>query len=62
MSEFLDMGGYAPYVWSSFGFGAATIVFNIISARRRLRITLAGLAVRVARRKERLDTSRRSGS
>lgn len=25
MSEFLDMGRYAPYVWSSYGFAALVI-------------------------------------
>jgi heme exporter protein D len=29
MSEFLHMGGYAPYVWGSFGFGLAVLLWNI---------------------------------
>jgi heme exporter protein CcmD len=61
MSEFLDMGGYALFVWSSFGLGAGTILFNIVSARRRLRITLAALALRAARQKNRSDGSGSSG-
>lgn len=43
------MGGYAVFVWGSFGLAAATLAFNIISARRRLRITLQKVAVRAAR-------------
>ena len=28
MSEFLDMGGYAVYVWGSYGAGLAIFVWN----------------------------------
>jgi heme exporter protein CcmD len=48
MSEFLYMGGYAEFVWSSFGLAAATLVFNVISARKKLRITLEKIAMRAA--------------
>jgi len=34
MEDFLHMGGYAPYVWSSYGLGLAIVVWNIWSARR----------------------------
>ncbi len=34
MSEFLRMGGYAAFVWSSFGLAAAVLVWNVASARR----------------------------
>jgi heme exporter protein CcmD len=60
MSEFLDMGGYAVFVWSSYGLGAAAVIFNIFSARRRLRITLDGLRVRAARRRRKPDNGRSS--
>ena len=30
MSEFLHMGGYAFYVWSSFGIAALVILANLI--------------------------------
>lgn len=30
MADFLNMGGYAFYVWSSFGIATAIILFNII--------------------------------
>ena len=36
MSEFLNMGGYAVYVWSAYGLTFAVIVWNIIWARRLL--------------------------
>jgi heme exporter protein CcmD len=34
MSEFLRMGGYAPFVWSSFGLAAAVLLWNVVSAHR----------------------------
>jgi heme exporter protein D len=36
MNEFLAMGGYARYVWPSFGLTLAVLVINIVSARRAL--------------------------
>ncbi|MFL6601616.1 MAG: heme exporter protein CcmD [Steroidobacteraceae bacterium] len=36
MSEFLNMGGYAAYVWTSYGLTLAVIVLNIVWARRLL--------------------------
>jgi heme exporter protein D len=36
MSEFLDMGGYAGYVWPSYGLTLAVVVLNIVWARRLL--------------------------
>ena len=62
MAAFLDMGGYAVFVWSSFGLAAATMAFNIISARRHMRITLARLALRAARQQARMKQSGSSGS
>ena len=35
MSEFLSMGGYAPYVWTAYGITLVIIVLNVWSARRR---------------------------
>jgi len=34
MKEFLAMGGYAGYVWPSFGLTLAVLVFNVVVARR----------------------------
>jgi heme exporter protein D len=36
MNEFLYMGGYAAYVWPSYGLTLAVIVLNIVWARRLL--------------------------
>ncbi len=30
MSEFLNMGGYAVYVWSSMGLGFLILILNIV--------------------------------
>jgi heme exporter protein CcmD len=40
------MGGYAPFVWPSYLLSALVIVFNIMAARRSLR-----LAQQAARRR-----------
>jgi len=40
MSDFLEMGGYAVYVWGSYGAGLAIFVWNVVTprlARRGLR-------------------------
>jgi heme exporter protein CcmD len=36
LGEFLDMGGYAPFVWPAYGLTLAVIVLNIVWARRSL--------------------------
>ena len=36
MSEFFDMGGYAAYVWPSYGLTLIVVVLNIVWARRLL--------------------------
>ncbi len=36
MMEFLQMGGYAAYVWPSYGLTLAIVVLNIVWARRLL--------------------------
>ncbi|PLX55478.1 MAG: heme exporter protein CcmD [Chromatiales bacterium] len=36
MKEFLEMGGYAGYVWSSFGLTLIVLIANVVAARRRL--------------------------
>jgi heme exporter protein D len=48
MADFLAMGGYAEFVWSSFGLTAIVMVFNLIAARRRLRVSLERISTRVA--------------
>jgi heme exporter protein D len=34
MSDFLAMGGHAPYVWSAYGITLLVILLNIWAARR----------------------------
>ena len=60
MSDFLQMGGYAEFVWSSFGLAVATLVFNVISARKRLRMTLEKIAMRSVPRNH--ENENRQGS
>jgi heme exporter protein D len=40
MTEFFAMGGYALYVWGSFGATAVIIVAEILSVRARRRAAL----------------------
>jgi len=37
MTHFLQMGGYAAFVWPSYALAAAVVVLNIYLARRSLR-------------------------
>lgn len=37
MSAFLDMGGYAAYVWPAYAVTLAVVVCNIVWARRLLK-------------------------
>ena len=39
LSEFLDMGGYGAYVWSSYGLCFAILAWNILSARHQAQQT-----------------------
>ncbi len=41
LSEFLAMGGYGFYVWTSFGATAFCMVWEIISVRRRHAVAIA---------------------
>lgn len=43
LSEFLNMGGYALYVWGSFGITALVVVFEIWEVRARRRAVLKSL-------------------
>jgi heme exporter protein D len=36
MREFLDMGGYAAFVWPAYGVTIAVIILNVVWARRAL--------------------------
>lgn len=43
MSGFWDMGGYAVYVWGSYGAGVAVLAWNWVAARRAHRHLLGRL-------------------
>ena len=53
MSEFLAMGGYAEYVWSTFGLTLVVLIVNIVGARRRLQNALREASLRAARQRKR---------
>jgi heme exporter protein D len=44
ISEFLEMGGYALYVWSSFGISALVVIAEIWQVRARRRDILRNLS------------------
>lgn len=45
-AEFWNMGGYALYVWGSFGAALAVHLWNVLSARAQRRQLLDSLADR----------------
>jgi len=50
MSSFLDMSGYAFFVWTSFGLGLAALLLNVWWARGNLRRAIVAARRRVAMR------------
>lgn len=44
MQDFLAMGGYATFVWSSYGLSLVVLAWNVVSAVRRERRLLRELA------------------
>ena len=48
VAEFFDMGGYALYVWGSFGVSALLMIVEPILVRNRRKTTLTRIA-RIAR-------------
>ncbi len=48
LTEYLDMGGYARYVWPAYIIVIAAIVLNIFLARRALRRARAAAIRRLA--------------
>jgi heme exporter protein D len=52
MSEFFEMGGYAVYVWSSYGITLIVLLANVIGPLRLRRKLLSDIA-RAARRARR---------
>jgi heme exporter protein D len=62
MVEFLHMGGYAPYVWSSYGLGALFLVGMLLTSLRRLRTRRDDLArLEAARPRRRRDGAEGEG-
>ncbi len=43
-AEFFAMGGYAPFVWGSYGVVALSIAVEVLGLRTRRRAALAQLA------------------
>ncbi len=56
MTEFLHMGGYAAYVWSSYAVTLVVLVANIVAARQRERRALREIAARSRRRPARSES------
>ncbi|EHJ93555.1 heme exporter protein CcmD [Vreelandella boliviensis] len=48
-SEFLAMGGHAPYVWSAWGVTALLLLATVWHARAEQRLLLKGLKRRARR-------------
>ena len=53
MQEFFNMGGYAFYVWSSYGLCAFVLILNLIQSLSRQRKTLSDLGKRQRQRRAR---------
>jgi heme exporter protein D len=51
--DFLDMGGYAAYVWPAFGIAAAVLVGLLVQSRLTLRSRESTLAELERQREER---------
>jgi heme exporter protein D len=47
LGEFLSMGGYAEYVWSSYGIATVVLVANIVIPVRRHRQMIARIRRRI---------------
>jgi heme exporter protein D len=58
MTEFLYMGGYGQYVWPVFGLGIFTVVYNVVSARMRFRMSLENARLNAARFRNRQRPAR----
>ena len=53
MLKFLEMGGYAPYVWPSYALALIAVLINIVAARRALRSAQNEARARLARARAR---------
>lgn len=52
MSQFLDMGGYAWYVWPAYAVTFAVVALNVVWARRSLATARTAARRRLAERGE----------
>jgi len=55
LNEFFHMGGYAFYVWTSYGIALFVLLVNVISPLRQHSKLLTAIA-RAARRRSRRET------
>ncbi|MGI9342707.1 MAG: heme exporter protein CcmD [Gammaproteobacteria bacterium] len=53
MSEFISMGGYGVYVWPVYALGLLTLIYNLWSARRRMRVALEKATLNAMRQRNR---------
>ena len=53
MMDFLNMGGYAFYVWTAYGISLAVIILNILLPIRRERQLIKSLNKRQQREEQR---------
>jgi len=49
MAEFLNMGGYAGFVWPAYGLALLILIINIVLPRHRERQLRAQIAHRIRR-------------
>ncbi len=49
MADFFHMGGYAFYVWLSYGIGAVVLIMNVILPKLHARQVKRELEIRIAR-------------
>lgn len=49
LQEFLHMGGYGFYVWTSYGLCAVVLTFNVLQSLYRQRKVLGELGKRIRR-------------
>ncbi len=57
MNEFLAMGGYGAYVWSSYAIFAVALLIDYITPRLRNRRVIAELRGRMKRQQRRQEKS-----
>jgi heme exporter protein D len=53
MAEFLDMGGYAAYVWSAYGISLVVLILNIILPIHREKELIKSIQKKLQREEQR---------